>query len=123
MQGQNSESSVTLKKLLISKSIKDVNSLLDLDTEFIKRMEEKTNQFPPCPVIRMFNMDVFTSFMLSNILETHASQTEKVCDWTDRQKYLVQYRMFMSLVRYGMIILNVISVKKFRPRQELESYI
>ena len=46
-----------------------------------------------------------------------------ICDWTDKQKYLILYRMLKFYVRHGMVVEKVHEIISFKQSKWLESYI
>ena len=46
-----------------------------------------------------------------------------ICDWTDKKKYLIHYRMLKFYVRHGMIIEKIHEILSFKRRKWLERYI
>ena len=55
--------------------------------------------------------------------ENCAKSKKLKCDWTDKKKYLVHYRMLKFYVRHGMIVDKVHNVISFRQSNCLEKYI
>ena len=45
------------------------------------------------------------------------------CDWTDKKRYLVQYRLLKFYMRHGMVIEKVHDVISFKQSKWLEKYI
>ena len=46
-----------------------------------------------------------------------------ICDWTDKRKYLIHYRMLKFYVRHGMIVEKIHEIISFKPSRRLEKYI
>ena len=52
------------------------------------------------------------------------AQTNKlICDWTDKKKYLIHYRMFKFCIRHGMVIDKILDIISFRQSKWLEKII
>ena len=52
------------------------------------------------------------------------TQTKKlICDWSDKEKYLVYYRMLKFYVRHGMVVDKVHEVISYKQSEWLEKYI
>ena len=50
-------------------------------------------------------------------------QNEKlICDWTDKKKYLVHYRMLKLYIRHGMIVDKVHEILSFKQNKLLEKF-
>ena len=45
-----------------------------------------------------------------------------ICDWTDKKKYLIHYRMLKFFVVHGMIIDKVHEIISFKQSKWLEKY-
>ena len=46
-----------------------------------------------------------------------------ICDWTDKRKYLIHYRMLKFYVRHGMIVEKIREIISFKQSRWLEKYI
>ena len=46
-----------------------------------------------------------------------------ICDWSDKKKYLIHYRMLKFYVRHGMIVVKIHEIISFKQSKWLESYI
>ena len=55
--------------------------------------------------------------------ESYVKCKKLICDWTDKQKYLVHYRLLKFYVKHGMEIMKVHEVISFKQKKWLEKYI
>ena len=46
-----------------------------------------------------------------------------ICDWSDKKKYLIQYRMLKFYVRLGMVVEKIHEIISFKQSRWLEGYI
>ena len=46
-----------------------------------------------------------------------------ICDWTDKKKHLIHYRMLKFYVRHGMVVEKIREIISFKQSKWLESYI
>ena len=46
-----------------------------------------------------------------------------ICDWSDKKKYLIHYRMLKFYVRHGMVVQKIHEIISFKQSKWLESYI
>ena len=46
-----------------------------------------------------------------------------ICDWTDKKKYLIHYRMLKLYVRHGMVVEKIHEIISFKQSEWLEIYI
>ena len=45
-----------------------------------------------------------------------------ICDWTDKKKYLIHYRMLKFYVRHGTVVEKIHEIISFKQSKWLESY-
>ena len=55
--------------------------------------------------------------------ENYTKSKKLICDWTDKKKYLVHYRMLKFYVRHGMIVEKIHERISFKQSKWLERYI
>ena len=55
--------------------------------------------------------------------ENYTKSKKLICDWTDKKKYLIHYRMFKFDVRHGMIVEKIHEIISFKQSRWLEKYI
>ena len=55
--------------------------------------------------------------------KNYTKSKKLICDWTDKKKYLIQYRMLKFYVRHGMIVEKIHEIISFKQSNWLESYI
>ena len=55
--------------------------------------------------------------------KNNVSHSKLVCDWTDKKRCLVHYRLLKIYVRHGMVIEEVHEVISFKQSKWLEKYI
>ena len=53
----------------------------------------------------------------------YTKSRQLLCDWTDKKKYLIHYRMLKFYVRHGMVVEKVHEVISFKQSKWLEKYI
>ena len=61
--------------------------------------------------------------MISIKPENYTKSKKLICDWTDKKKYLIHYRMLKFYVRHGMVVEKVHEIISFKQSKWLESYI
>ena len=79
--------------------------------------------FPFCPENLFSPVDNFKEYMFSVKPESYTKCKKLICDWTDKQKYLVHYSLLKFFVRNGMKINKVNEVISFKQEKWLEKYI
>ena len=61
---------------------------------------------------------------MKKIKPTNYTNTKKlICDWSDKKKYLIHYRMVKFYVRHGMIVEKIHEIVSFKQSRWLEKYI
>ena len=55
--------------------------------------------------------------------ENYTKSKKLICDWTDKKKYLIHYRMLKFYVRHGMIVEKIHEIISFKQSKWLECYI
>ena len=61
---------------------------------------------------------------MKNIKPKKYTKSKKlICDWTDKKKYLIHYRMLKFYVRHGMIVGKSHEIISFKQIRWLEKYI
>ena len=56
-------------------------------------------------------------------LENYTKSKKLICDWSDKKRYLIDYRMLKFYVRHGTIVEKVHEIVSFKQSKWLESYI
>ena len=95
---------VKLEDILKTPDENDIGYLIEVDLKYSDNMKEKTKHFPFAPVNKKLNPDDFSVYMKENKPETYNETKKLICDWSDKKKYLVHYRMLKFYVRHGMIV-------------------
>ena len=55
--------------------------------------------------------------------KNYTKSKELFCDWTDKKKYLIHYRMLKFYVRHGMIVEKIHEIISFKRSKWLEKYV
>ena len=55
--------------------------------------------------------------------KNYTKSKKLICDWTDKKKYLIHYRMLKFYVRHSMVVEKVLEIISFKQSKWLESYI
>ena len=60
---------------------------------------------------------------MNNIIPKIYTKSKKlICDWTDKKKYLIHYKMLKLYVRHGMIVEENHEIISFKQSRWLEKY-
>ena len=55
--------------------------------------------------------------------KNYTKSKKLICDWTDKRKYVIHYRMLKFYVRHGMVVEKIHEIISFKQSKWLESYI
>ena len=55
--------------------------------------------------------------------ENYTKSKKLICDWIDKKKYLIHYRMLKFYIRHGMIVEKIHEIISFKQSRWLESFI
>ena len=95
---------------------------LEVDLRYPYSIGRKTKHFPFCPENKSISKDNFIEYMKRIKPKTFISNKKLICDWTDKKKYLIHYRMLKFYVRHGMVIDKVHEKIFFKQSKWLEKY-
>ena len=101
----------------------EIGYFLEVDLKYPDKIKEKTKYFPFCPENKKINPDKYNEYMKSIKPENYTKSKRLICDWTDKKKYLIHYRMLKFYVRHGMVIEKIHEIISFKQSKLLESYI
>ena len=100
----------------------DVGYFVEVDLKYPYDIKEKTKNFPFCPENRKIIPDKYNDYMNKIIPKNYTKSKKLICDWTDKKKYLIHYRMLKIYVRHGMIVENFHGIISFKQNRWLEKY-
>ena len=101
----------------------DIGYFVEVDLKYPDDIKEKTENFPFCPENKKNNPDKYDDYMKKIKLKNYTKSKKLICDWTDKKKYLIHYRMLKFYVRHGMIVEKIHEIISFKQSKWLESYI
>ena len=101
----------------------DIGYFLEVDLNYPDDIKEKTKHFPFCPENKKINPDKYNEYMKSIKPENYTKSKKLICDWSDKKKYLIHYRMLKFYVRHGMIVEKIHEIISFKQSKWLEGYI
>ena len=112
-----------LDEILNTPDDSDVGYFLEVDLKYSDNIEQKTKFFPFCPENKKIDPNKYNEYMISVKPENYTKSKKLICDWTDKKKYLIHYRMLKFYVRYGMVVEKLHEIISFKQSKWLESYI
>ena len=101
----------------------EIGYFLEVDLKYPDNIKEKTKNLPFCPVNKKIDPDKHNDYMKKIKPENYTKSKKLICDWSDKKKYLIHYRMLKFFVRHGMIVEKVHEIISFKQSKWLESYI
>ena len=101
----------------------DIGYFLEVDLKYPDNIKEKTKNFPFCPENKKIIPDQYTDYLKKIIPKNYTKSKKLICDWTDKEKYLIHYRMLKFYVRHGMVVEKIHEIIPFTQSKWLESYI
>ena len=117
------DNNVILEDILNTPDDSDIGYFVEVDLKYPDNIKEKTKNYPFAPVNEKVNPDNFSDYMKSIKPKTYTQTKKLACDWSDKENYLVHYRMLKFYFRRGMIIDKVHELFSFKQSRWLENYI
>ena len=117
------DKSVELEDILNSPDDSDTGFFVEVNLKYPGNMKEKTKNLPFAPLNKKINPDNFNDYMNEIKPDTYIQTKKLICDSSDKENYLVHYRMLKFYVRHGMIVDKVHNIISFRQSKWLEKYI
>ena len=117
------EKDICLEEILNTSDDNENGYILEFDLKYPDDIKEKTKYFPFCPENKKINPNKYNEYMKSIKPENYTKSKKLICDWTDKKKYLIHYRMLKFYVRHGMIVEKIHEIISFKQNRWLEGYI
>ena len=117
------EKDISLEQILNTPDDNDIGYFLEVDLKYPDNIKQKTKYFPFCPENKKIDPDKYNDYMNSIKPENYTKSKKLICDWTDKKKYLIHYRMLKFYVRHGMIVVKIHEIISFKQSRWLECYI
>ena len=117
------DNNIKLEDILNTPDDNHIGYFIEVDLKYPNNIKEKTRNFLFCPENKKFNPDDFNDYMKEIIPDTYTQTKKLICDWSEKKKYLVHYRMLKFYLRHGMIVDKVHSIISCKQSRWLEKYI
>ena len=101
----------------------DIGYFLEVDLKYPDNIKQKTKYFPFCPENKKINPNKYNDYMKSIKPENYTKSKKLICDWSDKKRYLIHYRMLKFYVRHGMIVEKIHEIISFKQSKWLDGYI
>ena len=112
-----------LEEILNTPDDSDIGYFLEVDLKYPDNIKEKTKNFPFFPENKKIDPDKFNDYLKKIKPKNYTKSKKLLCDWTDKKKYLIHYRMLKFYVRHGMVVEKIHEMISFKQSKRLESYI
>ena len=112
-----------LEEILYTPYDSDIGFFIEVDIRYPDNINEKTKNFPFCPENKVILTDKYNDYMKKLQPKKYTKSKKLICDWTDKKKYLTQYRVLEFHVRHGMVIEKIHEIISFKQSRWLEKYI
>ena len=112
-----------LEEILNTPDDSEIGYFLEVDLKYPDNIKEKTKNFPFCPENKKIDPDKYNDSMKKIKPKNYTKSKKLICDWTDKKKYLIHYRMLKFYVRHGMVVEKIHEIISFKQSKWLESYI
>ena len=114
---------VSIEDILSTPDNSEIGYFVEVDLKYPDEIKQKTKYFPFCPENKFAPQDKFTDYMKSQKQDSYTKCKKLICDWTDKKKYLIHYRMLKFYLKHGMVVEKVHEVISFKQSKWLEKYI
>ena len=112
-----------LDEILKTPDDADIGYFVEVSLKYPDDIKEKTKYFLFCPENKKIDPDKYTDYMKKIKPKNYTKSKKLICDWTDKKKYLIHYRMLKFYVRHGMIVEKIHEIISFKQDKWLEKYI
>ena len=117
------EKDICLEEILKTPDDSEIGYFLEIDLKYPDDIKQKTKYFPFCPENKKINPNKDNEYMKSIKPGNYTKSKKLICDWTDKKKYLIHYRMLKFYIRHGMIVEKIHEIISFKQSRWLEGYI
>ena len=112
-----------LEGILNTPDDNEIGYFLEVDLKYPDNIKEKTKLFSFCPENKKIEPDKYNDYMNKIKPKNYTKSKMLICDWADKKKFLIHYRMLKFYVRHGMVVGKVHEIISFKKSKWLESYI
>ena len=112
-----------LEEIINTPDDSDIGYFLEVDLKYPDNIKEKTKNFPFFSENKKIDPDKYNDYMKKIKPKRYTKSKKLICDWTDKKKYLIHYRMLKFYVRHGMVVDKIHELISFKQSKCLQSYI
>ena len=107
------EKDICLEEILNTPDDNVIGYFFEVDLKYPDDIKEKTKYFPFCPENKK-KPNKYNEYMKNIKPENYTKSKKLICDWSDKKKYLIHYRMLKVYVRHGMIVVKIHEIISFK---------
>ena len=112
-----------VRKIIKTPDYRDIGYFVQVDLRYPNNIKEKTKIFPFCPENKIIHKDKYNEYMKKIKPKNYKKAKKLICDWTDKNNYLVHYRRLKFYVRHGIVVDKIHEVISFKQSKCLEKYV
>ena len=112
-----------LDEILNTPDDNEIGYFLEVDLKYPDNIKEKTKKFPFCQENKKIDPDKYNNYMKKTKPKSYTKSKKLICDWTDKKKYLIHYRMLKFYIKHSMVVEKIHEIISFKQSKWLESYI
>ena len=112
-----------LEEVLNTPDESDNGYLIEVDLKYPDIIKKKTKNFPFCPENQKINLKKYNDYMNTIKPKNYTKSKKLICDWSDKEKYLIHFKMLKFYVRHNMVIEKIHDIIPFKQSKWLEKYI
>ena len=117
------EKDFCLEEILNTTDDNEIGYFVQVGLNYPDNIKEKTKNFPFCPENKKITPNKYNDYMNNIKLKNYTKSKKLFCDWTDKNRYLIHYRMPKFYERHGMVVEKVHEIISFKQGKWLEKYI
>ena len=96
------DGNIILEAILNTPDDSGTDYCVEVDLKQQDETKEKTKNFPFCPENKISQKDKFNKHMKKVESDKYTECKKLICDWTDKKKNLIHYRMLKFNIKHGM---------------------
>ena len=101
----------------------DFGYFVEVDLRYPDNKKGKAKNFPFCLENKNINPKKHNDYMNKIKPKNYTKSKNLICDWTDKKKYLIHYRILKFYVRHGKVVEKNHEIISFKQSKWLEKYI
>ena len=117
------EKDKSLEEFLKTPDDNETGYFIEVDLRHPDDKKEKTKNVRFCPENKKINPNRYNDYINNKKAKNYTKTKKLICDWTDKKKYLIHYRMLKFHVRHGTIVEKNHEIPSFKRSTWLEKCI